>query len=184
MLQVLDEMWAITLAIDHYIQGKPGGLTIKQILTARMATEKRLLHLPNSKEINTIPRLSPMMYEYCRLTAMIFGVAIVYPIYTHDNLQVYVTRLKAAIKESWLETCESQNANLSNSFLWILVLGGIAAVDKPERHWFVSQFGLLVKKMKIVWSGVEEVLETFMWLDSACGLGGRHLWAEVENLVF
>jgi hypothetical protein len=184
MLQVLDAMGALTLALRHYLLGKPGGLTLGQLARTRAAIEKRLLILPSANELNMAGAASPNIYECCRLTAMIFGVAVILPIpNTYDVLQIYVTRLKLAIEESRLDTLQSVDANLSPVFLWMLFLGGIAALDKPERRWFVSQLALLIDKLRTDWSGVEEILETFLWLDSACGPGGRELWAKIEDLA-
>jgi hypothetical protein len=184
MLQVLDAMGALTFAIWHYLQGKPGGLTLGQLVRTRMAVEKRLLMLPSGDELNIPTMITPNVYECCRLTTMIFGVAVVLPIpNTYDILQIYVAHLKAGIEESHLDTLSSQNANLSDLFLWMLVLGGIASLDKPERRWFVSQLALLVDKLRIDWRGIEDILETFLWLDSACGPRGRELWAKIEGLA-
>ena len=184
MLQALDAMGALTLAINHFLQGKPGGLTLGQLARTRAAIVKRLFMLPSGEELKLLSTIGPNIYECCRLTAMIFVVAVVLPIpNTYDVLQIYVTRLKAAIEQSHLDSLSSPTANFSGCFLWMLVLGGIAALNKPERRWFVSQLALLVDKLNVDWSCAEEILETFLWLDSACGPGGKELWAKVENLA-
>ena len=68
---------------------------------------------------------------------------------------------------------------MSGVLLWMLVLGGIAASDKPERPWFVSQLALIVRRLDITeWGSIEDTLESFLWLESACGQGGRELWDE------
>jgi hypothetical protein len=59
----------------------------------------------------------------------------------------------------------------------------ILALDKPERRWFISQLALLVERLKLDWGGAEEIMGTFLWLDSACGRSGRDLWAKVVNLT-
>jgi hypothetical protein len=183
MLEVLDIMGAITLAIHHYLQGKPAGLSIGQIARTRIAVERRLLLLPSVEELNPNLVFMPNLYECCRLTAMIFGVAVVFPISNNTSmLQMYVTRLKAAFENMNFTNSSSQDTNISNILLWILVLGGIAALEKPEGPWFVSQLRLLVETLKIDWNGVTEVLETFLWLDSTCGRSGRHLWTRVVYL--
>jgi hypothetical protein len=56
-------------------------------------------------------------------------------------------------------------------------------LDKPERRWFISQLALLVERLKLDWGGAEEIMGTFLWLDSACGRSGRDLWAKVVNLT-
>jgi hypothetical protein len=66
--------------------------------------------------------------------------------------------------------------------LWILVLGGIAASDTEEREWFVKSIAMVVKILQIgTWEQVTEIMEGFLWLDSACDAGGRILWAEVKS---
>jgi hypothetical protein len=68
---------------------------------------------------------------------------------------------------------------LGGVLLWTLVLGGIAAIDTPERHWFASQLAWIVRRLDIDdWEGVEAILGSFLWLDSACSQGGQLLWSE------
>jgi hypothetical protein len=180
MLQVLDSMGHITTAIDYFVQGMPGSLTLGGIIRTRVAVQKHVMLLPTAKELNITASSGPSIYECCRLAAIIFSVGVIFPIpNTYDVLQTLVQRLKAAIEVSGIE---SYSAECSEVFLWILVLGGIAALEKPERPWFVSQLALLVKGLKIDWVGAQHILETFLWLDIACSASGRHLWIEVLNL--
>lgn len=123
------------------------------------------------------------VYECSRLTALIFAVAVTHPISnSYDLLQKYVTRLKSAIEESDLIASGTDGACLSGLFLWMLVLGGIAALEKPERCWLVSHLALLADRLDIGYMEVEKILESFLWLDSSCGPGGRELWAKVQSL--
>jgi hypothetical protein len=71
---------------------------------------------------------------------------------------------------------------MSGLFLWILMIGGIAELDKPERTWFVSQLALLIGKLKMGWNAAECILGNCLWLDSLCGASGRDLWAEIGHL--
>ncbi len=183
MLEVLDVMGSLTMAMDQYAQGTPASLSIGQISRTRMAIQHRLLLLPSSKELEIASISNPNIYECCRLTAMIFGIALFSTIpNTYNVLQTYSTHLKIAIEESGLQTSDVQDPSLSGVFLWVLMLGGIAALDKPVRAWFESQLALLIKKMGIDWNAAEEILGTFLWLDGFCGTSGRDLWAEVESL--
>jgi hypothetical protein len=181
MLHVFDAMGAVTMAIDHYLQGKPAGLTFGEIARTRTAIQKRLLLLPTAEELNITFSSTPNIYECCRLTAIIFSVAVVFPIpNTYDVLQNLVQRLKTAIEVSGIE---SYGDELSEVFLWILVLGGIAALDKPERPWFVSQLVVVVERLKIDRFGARDIMETFLWLDSACLPSEHQLWDEVISLA-
>lgn len=184
MLEVLDCMEAITRAIDHYLQVKPGGLTLGQIVRTRTGIPKRLLVLPTAEELNINITVSscPDLYECCRLTAIIFSISIIYPIpNTYDVLQTLVRQLTASLEAMEIE---SLSVDYSGVLLWILVLGGIAALGKPERPWFVSKLALVgVKRLKLDWDGVENILKSFLWLESACSPGGCRLWGEVTSFA-
>lgn len=168
-------MRALTTAIDHYLQGKPAGLTIGQIARTRTGIQKRLLLLPVSKDLDG----SGSLYKCVRLTAIIFSVAVIFPIpNTFHVLQTSVTGLKTALEDYNLRALGKK---CDEVVLWMLVLGGIAALDKPERGWFVSELAFLQARLGIERSSAEEVLERFLWLGSACAAGGRLLWDEVEG---
>jgi hypothetical protein len=201
LLSVLEAMGALTLAIHNYLFHIPGSLTLGQICRTRTAIQKRLLLLPTGEELK--PRniaetatetdaevVEVKIYECCRLTAMIFGVAVVAPIPdTFHVLQIYVTHLKVEVEGSGLLTHTSSASQTSYSedlakfLLWMLVLGGIASLDKPERVWFVEQLARLAAMLDVDWCEVKEILGTFLWLESACGDGGKELWGEVEGLA-
>jgi hypothetical protein len=96
-------------------------------------------------------------------------------------LQALVRRLTASLE---VTDIESHSVHYSGLRLWMLVLGGIAALGKPERPWFVSNLALVsVKRLNLDWDGVEDILKTFLWLESACGPGGRQLWDEVKRFA-
>jgi hypothetical protein len=180
MLQVLDSIGGFTLAVGHYLQGKPFGLKLGEIAGARTAVQQRLLLLQTAEELN-IPSSSskpkPNIYECCRLTALIYSVGVVLPVpNSHSVLQELVRRLMKAIGVLDIRTF---GVELGGVLLWMLVLGGIAALDTPERHWFASQLAWIVRRLDIDdWEGVEDILGSFLWLDNACGQGGRLLWSE------
>jgi hypothetical protein len=183
MLQALDSMGAYALAVGHYLQGRPFSLSSGELNRARLAVQHRLVSVHPEEDLIVVPSSSsdsePNIYECVRLTALIFGVAVVYPIPNPHNVLVeLVKRLKIAIEGLEREIGDFA-MELSGVLLWILVLGGIASSDKPERPWFVSQLAFIVRKLHIMdWGDVEDILEFFLWLESACGKGGRELWDE------
>jgi Fungal specific transcription factor domain len=179
MLHAFDSIGAFTLAIDYHIRGKPCGLGLGAIYTARTAVQQRLLLLPASEELDIPPSSStkPNIYECCRLAALIYGVAVVYPIpNSYLVFEQLVQRLKTAIE---VLDIKKFGIDLSGVLLWMVVLGGIAALDTPERSWFVSQLAFIVRTLDIEkWVEIENILETFLWLESACSEGGQLLWNE------
>ena len=178
MLQLFDAMGSLTMAIDHYLKGEPDGLTLGEIARTRTAIQKRLLLLPSDEELSVMPLFSPCLYEACRLAGLIFSIAVVFPVpKTYATLRTLSLRLKVSIEKS--EIVRSRSSEVQYVLLWMLILGGVAALNKAERPWFVSQLVALVRILEIDWDGVEEIMENFLWLESACGSGGQLLWSEV-----
>jgi hypothetical protein len=149
-----------------------------------VAVQHRLVSLPPDDELiiepSSLSLLELNIYECVRLTALIFGVGVVHLIPNPHNVLVgLVRRLKISIVRLDREIGDFA-MELSGVLLWMLVLGGIASLDKPERPWFVSQLALMVRKLRLMdWGGVEDILESFLWLESAYGKGGQELWDEV-----
>ena len=161
MLEVFDAIGSLTLAIDYHLQGKPFDGVIHR---TRTAIQHKLLLLPTLDELNLRERdreTPSNVYECCRLTALIYGVAVIYPVpNSHDLLQELVRRLK----RSFL-VLDILNRDLDGVLLWILVLGGVAALDKPERSWFAAELGSLSSRIGIKdWDTVRKSWSLF------CGL--------------
>lgn len=183
LLDVLDSLEATTTAIDHYLEGRPNSLTIGQIVKIRTAVQKRLLWLPRRKDLPTTSSSAPTLYECCRLTAVIFSIAVTYPIpNTYNILQGLVREVQVEIERLEIQSCGEDSLKF---LLWVLTLAGIAALGKPERSWFVMHMRLVRMRTSILdtWNSLEDVLRSFLWLESACSPGGRVLWDEVASLV-
>ncbi|RDW72233.1 hypothetical protein BP5796_08267 [Coleophoma crateriformis] len=180
MLEVFDEVAAITLAIDSYVQGKLSGLRGGEVARTRTAIQHRLLSLPGAEDLEHLNFTKLSLYECCRLSVLIYSIAVVFPIPNPGGaLHNLVRRLKISIEG--LES-EDYRKLYADVLLWALILGGIAALDMLERTWFVSKLSVLRKEQNLHnWKSVEDILECFLWLESACGAGGILLWSEVTE---
>jgi len=83
--------------------------------------------------------------------------------------------LEASIRDTGWRKCPK-------ALLWIMILGGIAAADSPERPWYVSNLMIVSDALDVIeWEDVVEELERYLWLDSVCDDGAQSLWAEVTE---
>lgn len=189
MLDCLDGIAALSLGIDRYEQGDSNGITLGRIVRTRLAVQKQVLMLPAASKsteqhysIEIPESRAPSLYECCRLTALIFSVAVIFPTTNQFSvLQRLVRELKAELEGMDMNIIPPDALNV---LLWTLVLGGVAALGKPERLWFTLQLKIVGEaRLKLdSWKSVEQILETFLWLRSACSPGGRQLWHEVMSL--
>lgn len=179
MLFVLQAMGATTTAIDHYLKGYPGGLFLSVITCTGTSVQQRLMPLPSFAETELLnPKNEIDIYEPCRLMSMIYAIGVTFPIpNSGPSLQHLVTKLKLAIKtaEIW-----AFFDTLSEVFLWMLIISGIAALNYIERIWYVKQLVVFSKSSAAYdWQSIKSILGKFLWLDGACDAGGRQLWLEV-----
>lgn len=177
LLQNLELLGAYTTALDYHHQGKSGGLSLAVITRTKWALQQQLLLLPSGRELNKTPLSKVSFYECCRLTLHIFGLAVVFidTSNAYSHLQTLVTRLKTWLGRLYVYGYGTDSAHL---LLWMLTLGGIAALGKPERPWFASRLAIVLQRLNITWEDAQEILETFLWLENACGTEGRELWFE------
>ncbi|KAH8598194.1 hypothetical protein B0O99DRAFT_739028 [Bisporella sp. PMI_857] len=170
---IFNAMAATTIAIDHHVQGIPSSLNLGQICKIRIAIQQRLLLLPSAGELQGGPA-NHSIYEGCRITAMIFSIGVILPIpHSFDTLQVLVKQLKREL----LTNVIYGEDFLEGLPLWMLIVGGIAAINKEEGAWYVSALRGYAKKWGVSgWKDVEGTLGSFLWLENACEQSARRLW--------
>ena len=179
MITVFRQAGAMTQAIQHYVDGESGGLSLTAVSSTRGDVQHRIMTLLPMDDLLDTP--FPYIYEACRLTGIIYGIAVIFPIpNAYDVLKQLVERLQTAIEMSRIESLGAAFADL---YLWMLILGGIAALDKSERCWYAGQLLGFARRSGVRdWSAVKVAIGDFLWLESACDPGGRKLWSEVLDL--
>lgn len=179
--QAVEVVGAFAMAIEYYIERQRDGLGFATIISTRTAVQKRVLLLPRAADLIDMTASEIRLYESCRLTLHIFAMAVVKPLPNmHKALHVLVLYLKACLERFGVDNYGAKSAKL---LLWMLMIGGIAASDMiAERRWFASRLGTVVKSMDISWAETRDILEDYLWLESAFGPGGRQLWDETGKI--
>ncbi|KAL2070240.1 hypothetical protein VTL71DRAFT_13266 [Oculimacula yallundae] len=178
MVSTFNSVGAMTQAIRYYVDGEPDSLELGLIAQTRVDVQQLLLSLPRATD--TPDALYASIYETCRLTGLIYGIAVILPVpNSYPLFQELVQRLQAALE---LAQIEGYGDVLGDLHLWNLVMGGIAASDKPERCRYVERLAAYGRTIRMCdWNEVANIMERFLWLDSACEPGGRKLWAEAMD---
>src|SRR5580700_8859274 len=63
--EVFNLLGAVTIAIDHYLQGQPAGMNLGAIAKVRTAAHHRLLSLSPVLDLQDVTIFSPYIYEAC-----------------------------------------------------------------------------------------------------------------------
>ena len=65
--------------------------------------------------------------------------------------------------------------------MWISAVGGVSALDMPERAWFVSHLAEMTEDMGIEsWSDMRSCVSKCIWNERLLGKAHKELWDEVE----
>ncbi|KAI9822667.1 MAG: hypothetical protein M1827_000386 [Pycnora praestabilis] len=180
IIALLYDMCHHTITLDSYCRGTLLRPNLRTMVDRRNVIQHRILSLPHVHEVEG-PLHGDYIYESFRLTMLIYSIAVIYPVPPFAGVrEKLVQRLQPALR---LSDLISHWGRLSGALTWVLVMGGIAASGMPERTWFTETLASLSAAVGIDgWEDVKDILTSFIWLESACELGGRVLWVEVEEL--
>jgi hypothetical protein len=67
-------------------------------------------------------------------------------------------------------------------FIWVLMLASIAEGDAPERQWFEETLTNLFAIDGVSrWSELKKIVESFLWMESACDSAAMELWDNMAD---
>ena len=176
---VLEGMCYYTIAVERYCQGSMTYINVSDMADMRNCLQHALMSLPSVNGVNYKSSMEASMYEPCRLAAIIYSLAVVFPL-PASKAPFAELALQLETELSIIEPENMASNEMSEALLWVLILGGIAALDQPNRPWFVIKVDVLARYLLLEsWEELEEILEKFLWLGSVNKGDGRDLWAEV-----
>jgi hypothetical protein len=182
LAEVFQAMKAYTSIVEEYQDGSTTEPDLCRISNQRNFVQHRLLSLPPARNLDQDFRKSHPVYEICRLTGLIFGVGVIFPLPAQTTpFPALVKLLQAELQEPSLES-DWWFPDAVGVLIWVLTLGGIAATGLPNRTWFVAALARVTARSGLSrWRDLNAVLDRILWLDSACDFGGQQLWEEVER---
>jgi hypothetical protein len=184
LAEVFQAMKAYISIVEEHQEGSTIDPDMCRISNQRNLVQYHLLSIPSAAQFDQEFRQSHPVYEMCRLSGLIFGIGVIFPLpdYTAP-LSTLIRLLQAELQQSNLESNWSSPDAVS-VLIWVLTLGGIAATDMPERTWFVAALGRFTADSGLSkWRHLKQVLGLMLWLDSACDSAGQQLWDEVDRSV-
>lgn len=177
---LFEAMADLTIEIDLHHRGVKPISDMALFMDRRNAVQHRLMSLPIGDELDPEAVSSSHMYESIRLAAIIYSAGVTFPLPPYQGIfRRLSSRLKNVLEDSKFDQCWQLSPKL---LLWLLVLGGIAALESEERSWYVGTLAVVSRSLNISeWDDVAEEMAHYLWLESACDAGGRLLWAAVAG---
>lgn len=167
------------LVLDKYMKGLLPNPDLRQLSDRRNLIQHRLMSLQPTSQCDAV---QVNLSEACRLSTIILSVGVIFPL---SGNEAPFIRLSDMLKAE-LEYCGAlavlSERQYTNTLIWILTLGGIAATRTPSRSWFVDKLSTVPLTSTTRWLEVSKRLQAMLWLGSACDYAGERLWKEVESL--
>lgn len=186
----LSQLFEAVRSYIHILEGiekRRIPLDLSKIADQRNFIQHSALCLPPGIQIAGRDPMGLLLYDACRIAALIFCLGVVFPLpYETSPLPVLADKLKQELEKilkiPW-PLLESRREN--DVLLWVVVMGGIAAAGTGKRPWFAAQIRDLARKNGVRgWSELAIIMERMLWLGSTCDHAGRELWDEAGCLHF
>lgn len=177
--EVVIKLSSYTLAVDDFVMGRPQARSLKTLANQRNFVQHCLMSKHPSKTEKDLGE-NDSFYTACWFAAVIYSLITVFPIphwaapFVQLSLQIKDTISSPTIKARWAEA--------PSLMLWVTVMGAIAAVNLPERSWYISVLERLTNRLKITsWDDMRTELQNFLWFNSVSEPDGQRLWKEVKK---
>jgi hypothetical protein len=177
MVWVFHALRGYSSLLEGYADGRLFDLDLGYLLQLRNLIHYHVLSLPPalSAEVGTVPST----YEPIRLALAIYSLLVVFPVSLMTSPYPNLARL---LRYELEPVPDEEWESVPSLLLWLLTLGGIAALDTPHRLWFVARLHLEIREMNICsWQSLVQIMTTFIWLDTPCGMEGMILWKEIQQ---
>ena len=178
MQSILQSQRIYVSEIEMYEDGVQIGIDL--LCDHRNIIQWHIMSLLPSIQLDSSHAITYPLYESCRLALIIFGVGVTFPLPPQSTpLKTLGRMLKLELQS---HNCEAPDLSPSalDLYLWILTLGCIAAIDSPERAWFIDQLRVRIAYHgPSTWHDFQAELKSILWLDSACGMPGKIIWNDV-----
>lgn len=151
------------------------------IADQRNLTQHTLLSLPPSTDLPTFYShpMESTTYEACRLAALIFAVGVIFPIPTPNTPLPKLAQQLHSVLQHPTASALWDFPSTRIPLVWVLILGGIAATNTPQRPFFVETLRETAHRSGLTsYQDVKRMLEMMLWYDAACDDAGEALWSE------
>lgn len=180
-LRVMLDLQYVSVIIEAYTYGALQNPNVLALTSKRNSVHHALFSLPTIDEMELLTMDQRIMYESCRVAALIYDLSIIFPVPPSAGV---VAKL-VAMSQSTLETMRLEFMLGAGAKIctWVLFMAGSAAESMSgERAWFVERLRVvLVSEAIYDWITVREMLNSFLWMSSAMDDAAIRLWDEING---
>ncbi|KAJ5322454.1 hypothetical protein N7452_010743 [Penicillium brevicompactum] len=167
-----------TAMLHDYSKGLLPGLNTGYVLEIRNSIHYHVMSLPSILENPDILETSSLEYEACRLGLVVYSLLILFPVPLMTEPYPDLAQL---LKNELVHVRVDPSPWMSNLdlLLWLLTMGGIAALGTDTRWWYIQQIQWVTAMLELhTWEHFKSTVASILWLDSPCDFEGLPLWEE------
>lgn len=168
------DMRAYVDLLKMHTQGLWTKLDMPTVATHRNIIQYRLLS-------GSLDDKEASLNKLALIGAQIFTLGAIYPLPDRKPQITLSTQLHTVLEHESLE--------IDLDFLtWLLVIASIATADLEQQTWFIVRLAEIYQSeikdnSASIRSEVMSMMQSFVWMDTACNEGFFHVWAEVERVA-
>jgi hypothetical protein len=167
------------MKLDLYSKGKLLTPDFHLLLCEKNNVHHGLLSLPSGADLGLRGQECDI-YDCCRIGGLLYSLGVLFPLPPSTGAPLRLLKMtKQIVQDVRLETCLHGGSRV---VIWVLVLAGIMAQNTLERPWFLRRMRPILAMEGIkTWSELKNVLNMFLWMDSACDEPARCLFEELSH---
>ncbi|PWY77066.1 hypothetical protein BO70DRAFT_397954 [Aspergillus heteromorphus CBS 117.55] len=184
LVEVIYAMHLYTNIVENHLRTHVVNPDYSLLSDQRNLVHYTLLSIPSASQLDGFAAYQPheVIYEACRIAALIFGVGVVFPLPAQSTPLAQLAKLIQNVVQLSDVATTWNHPQARIVLFWVLILGGIAADDQPERSWFVQIISQAAASHGIgTWDDARKLLGLMLWYDRACDKAGRELWQEAKH---
>lgn len=191
MEEPLQEMVDITVALDHFCRKTSGAPASLNMLLGNCdwATHKILSIAPYSQSEPTALGVDPdknqdadaitVLYEICRLCALIYLDMTIFPMPPHTGIKPRLPKEVLGLIEATWQGSHSRDSRVADFLTWATVLGAIAARFTEAEGQYHNQIKKVARDAD--WETIYPRLQGYLWFGPVCDGPGATLWREARR---
>ncbi|KAF5006468.1 hypothetical protein FDECE_7155 [Fusarium decemcellulare] len=189
MVEVVQAMAEITVALDHHSRGGPGAPASVDLLfnncdwaTHTLLSIPPYIELPDENQPQErVPNMVSCLREICRLCALVYVDMVILPTPPHTGIKRRLSEGILRLIETVLHENGERHSRVSEFLVWATILGAIAAR-------FTDLEGSYRKHIKKIvqisaWDVIHRQLKRYLWFGPVCDDPAVKIWSETEVAV-
>lgn len=175
LLEVLQLMCDVTVALDHHVRQGTCPPNVSDIVLQRNAVQNKLLWLQPVKDdpLTSLDTVGNIV----RIAANIFSDMVLFPLSPATGIKPRLAaELRRCLRYS-IHDIEDDDPT-TDAFLWSLTLGGIAAAFTRHRGWYVEQLAESYGHVLREPNDMLQRMGRFLWWGDVCDQPAKLLWTQ------